>query len=106
MNHTMADWIGMVLAVAGLAFAFYEYRKRTRVETITKNMLRRLAGEMRVIFANANWTDGHLRKIGHLFAQPQPNMTDIRAHAHDAARDAAACARQLGLAHSHIKNIQ
>lgn len=109
----MANWIGVVVGIIGvvitciaLGFAIYEHQQRTRVETVVRNTLRRLAGEVRVVFSNANWADLHLRTIGHQFAENTPDITKIRHQAVDGARDAAVCARQLALVHSQIRGIQ
>jgi hypothetical protein len=76
------------------------------VETVVRNILRRLAGEVRVVFSNANWADMHFRNIGYLLAEETADLTMVRKRVLDGARDAAACARQLGLAHSQIRGIQ
>jgi hypothetical protein len=102
----MANWIGVVIGILGLLFAVYERLQRVKVETIIRDTLRRLAGEVKVVFSNANWADTHLRNIGYLFAEASPDLGRIRTEAFDGARDAAACARQLGLAHSQIRGIQ
>jgi hypothetical protein len=109
----MASWIGVVLGIIGvaigimgLAFAYYEHRQRTRVETIVRNLLRGVAGSVRVVFANANWADIHFRNIGYMFIEDPPDLTKIRQQAFDGARDAAACARQLGLTHLQVRGIQ
>lgn len=95
--------IGIVIGVTGLGFAYYEYRQRTRVETIVRDLLRGVAGSVRVVFANANWADIHFRNLGYMFVDDPPNLTNIRKQVVDGARDAAACARQLGLAHLQIQ---
>jgi hypothetical protein len=110
----MGSWIGAVLqflnnekiAFIALLFAVYENRKRARVEKIVRNLLRGVAGSVRVVYANANWTDIHFRNLGYLFVEDPPNLTNIRKQVVDGARDAAACARQLGLAHLQIRGIQ
>lgn len=102
----MVNWIGLLIGIIGLIFAFYEHRQRTKVENVLRDILRRLAGEVRVVFSNANWADTHFRNIGHLFAEATPDLTVIRRRVLDGARDAAACARQLGLTHSQIRGIQ
>lgn len=101
-----AAWSGVVIGVVGIAFAIYERRQRIRVESVVRNTLRRLAGVMRVVHSNAKWTDTHLRNVGHSFSQATPDLTRIQIETFDAARDAAACARQLGLVHSQIQGIQ
>jgi hypothetical protein len=74
----MANWIGVVIGIIGLGFAAYEYYQRTRVEAVVKDTLRRLAGEMRVVFSNANWADVHLRNIGFLYLEAEPDLKRIR----------------------------
>jgi hypothetical protein len=102
----MADWIAVLIGLAGLGFAYYEHQKRTKVETVVRNALRRLAGDVKVVFSNANWSDVHFRNIGYMFIEDPPNLTNIRRQVVDGPRDAAACARQLGLIHSQIRGIQ
>jgi len=102
----MASWIGVFVGIVGVLFAIYERWQRTRVETIVRNLLRGVAGSVRVVFANANWADIHFRNIGYMFVEEPPNITNIRKQVVDGARDAAACARQLGLAHLQIRGIQ
>lgn len=102
----MANWIGVAITCIALVFAIYERWQRTRMETIVRNTLRGLAGSVRVVFSNANWTDLHFRTIGHLFTEDPPNLGTIRKRVVDGARDAAACARQLSLAHQQIRTIQ
>jgi hypothetical protein len=108
-NGMTANWIGiagLVLGVAGLLFAFYQHRQRIKMESVVRDTLQRLAGDMRVIFSNANWANQHLRRVGHLFIEPSPVLNAIEKETFDAARDAAACARQLSLMHSRIRGIQ
>jgi hypothetical protein len=100
------NWIGPVIGFIGLVFAVYQYYQRTRVESVVRDTLRRLAGEIRVVFSNANWADLHFRNIGRSFIEADLNLIRIRQEALDGARDAAACARQLGLVHSKIRGIQ
>ena len=102
----MVEWIGVGIGIAAFIFAVYERQQRTRVEKVVRDTLRSVAGSIRVVFANANWADSHLRKIGNLFTEPTPDLKAIRQKAFDAARDATACARQLGIAHSQIRGIQ
>src|ERR1700733_13277418 len=103
---SFGTWIGVVIGVAGLFFAIYEWRQREKLESVVRDMLRRLAGDIRVIHSNAHWTDSHLRNIGHTFSDAEPDFHRIRRESFDAARDATACARQLGLVHSKIRGIQ
>jgi len=102
----IANWVSILIGAIGLVFAAYEYRQRTKMESVVRDALRRLAGEMRVIYSNASWTNQHLRTVGHLFTQANPTLDTIRRETFDAARDAAACARQLSLAHLQIRGIQ
>jgi hypothetical protein len=104
----IATWIGGIFGIMSLAFAVYEHRQRTRLESVVRDTLRRLAGEMRVLYSNAEWADIHLRHVGYLFTEASPdlNQIKIKRETFDAARDATACARQLGLVHSHIRGIQ
>jgi hypothetical protein len=102
----IVNLIGIGIGLLGFAFAIYERFQRVRVESIVRDTLRRLAGDMRVVFVNANWTNHHLRSVGHLFIQADLDLNKIRAETFDAARDAASCARQLGLEHSKIRGIQ
>lgn len=102
----IATWLGTIVGVISIAFGIYERRQRIRVESVVRDTLRRLAGEMRVVHSNAKWVDSHLRKVGHSFAGPNPDLDRIKVATFDAARDAAACARQLGLVHSQIRGIQ
>jgi hypothetical protein len=103
---TMPPWIGPLIGLIGLAFAVYQYRKRARLETVTKNALRRLAGEVNVVYSNAHWANAHLRNMAKLFTEANPDLPTIKKIAVDGARDATTCARQLALVHSQIKGIQ
>jgi len=76
------------------------------MEAVVRDTLQRLAGEMRVVFSNGNWTNQHLRTVGHLFIEENLDLVKIRHEVFDAARDAAACARQLALEHSKIRGVQ
>jgi hypothetical protein len=105
-ERMIGTWIGVIIGVISIAFALYERSQRIRVESVVKDTLRRLAGEMRVIYSNANWTNLHLRNVGHSFAGDNPDLNRIKMETFDAARDAASCARQLSLAHSKIRGIQ
>ena len=105
-SDSFGTWSGVAIGVVGIAFALYEYRKRTRVESIVKDALRRLAGAMRVVHSNAKWADAHLRNVGFSFAEATPDLNKIRRETFDAARDATACARQLGIVHLQIRGIQ
>lgn len=106
----MATWIGalgVLIGILGLALAYYQHRQRTRVEKVVRDILRRLAGEVKVVFSNANWADTHFRSIGYLLADGTPDdLSIIRKRVLDGARDSAACARQLSLTHSQIRGIQ
>jgi hypothetical protein len=110
----MANWISAVLhflnnekiAFIALLFALYEYRKRTRVETVVRNTLRRLAGDIKVVYQNAAWSEAHVRTSGNLFAEDTPDLLKIRKQVFEGARDAATCARQLSLVHSQIRGLQ
>jgi hypothetical protein len=102
----MADWIGVLVGITGLGFALYEHRQRTRVEDIVRDTLRRLAGDVEVIYSNAYWADLHFRNIGYRLTEREADVMAIKKEVLDGARDAAACARQLGLAHSRIRGIQ
>ena len=95
-SDMIVNWLGVVIGILGIGFAFYERRQRTKMESVVGDTLRRLAGDIRVIFSNANWTDQHLRTVGHLFAEANPDFTRIRRETFDAARDAASCARTIG----------
>ena len=102
----MSTWIGAIIGAIGLAFAYYQYQKRAKLESVVQDALRRLAGDMRVLFSNASWADLHFRKIGYMLTQANPDLIPIKQEALDGARDSAACARQLTLAHSKIRGIQ
>lgn len=109
----MVEWvsfcvgvIGLVIGVAGLVQAHNQSKARARVETVTRDTLRRLAGDIRVIYSNARWADIHSRKIGYLFTEENPDAKQIKTEALDCARDTAACARLLGFVHSKIQGIQ
>lgn len=102
----IVNWIGIVIGVLGLAFAAYQHSQRARVESVVRDTLRRLAGEMRVVFSNANWADLHFRNIGFMYLEAEPDLKRIRREALDGARDAPACTRQLALVHSKIRGIQ
>lgn len=102
----IGTWIGVVFGAISIAFGFYERSQRIRVESVVRNTLRRLAGEMRVVYSNATWVDSHLRNVGHLFAAATPDLIKIKVETFDAARDATACTRQLALVHSQIRGIQ
>jgi hypothetical protein len=102
----ISNWIGVVVGVVGLGFAFYQHRQRIKMELVVRDTLQRLAGEIRVIFSNANWANQHLRRVGHLFIEPNPALSAIEKETFDAARDATACARQLSIMHSRIRGIQ
>jgi hypothetical protein len=103
---TIPNWTGSVIGIISFAFALYQYRKRVRVESVVRDTLRRLAGLLRVVHSNANWTDTHLRNVGYLFIEANPDLGRIRKETFDAARDATACTRQLGFVHSQIQGIQ
>ena len=105
----LAEWIalaGAVIGVGGIVFAIYEHRQRAKVESVVRDNLRRLAGVVKVVFSNANWTDLHLRKLGDLVAQTPPDLNAIRQKVFLGARDSAACSRQLSLVHTQIRGIQ
>jgi hypothetical protein len=80
----IATWLGIIITIISTAFAVYEYRQRTRVESVVRDTLRRLAGEMRVVFSNAKWTNDHLRTVGHLFNEASPDLTKIKNEVFDA----------------------
>src|ERR1035438_1701445 len=105
-SDMLANWIGVIIGIVSVAFAIYEGLQRARMEAVVRDTLQRLAGEMRVVFSNANWTNQHLRNVGHLFIEEKLDLIKIRHEVFDAARDAAACARQLALEHSKIRGIQ
>jgi hypothetical protein len=98
--------LGVLIGLAGLLYAIYERKQRTTVEAVIRESLRGLAGTINVLFSNANWADTHFRAIGYLFTEANPDLTGIRKRVLDGARDSAACARQLGLAHLQIRGIQ
>ena len=111
----MANWISAVLhflsnekiASIALVFAVYEYQKRARVETVVRNTLRRLAGDIKVVYSDANWAETHFRAIGYLFTEETtPDLTVIRKRVLDGARDSTACSRLLANIHSQIRGIQ
>jgi hypothetical protein len=102
----IGTWLGVIVGVISIAFAIYERSQRIRVESVVRNTLRRLAGEMRVVYSNATWVDTHLRNVGHQFATATPDLNKVKLETFDAARDATACTRQLALVHSQIKGIQ
>lgn len=102
----MANWIGAVISLASLVFAIYERAQRKKVEAIIRDTLQRLAGEVSVVYSNANWTDIHLRNIVKFFTLDAPDLAAIKVQAADGARDAAACSRQLSMVHSHIRGVQ
>jgi uncharacterized membrane-anchored protein YhcB (DUF1043 family) len=109
----MANWIGAVVGIIGvvitciaLRFAIDERRQRIKVETVVRNTLRRLAGDIKVVFENANWAELHFRNSGNLFAEDTPDLAKIKRQVVDGSRDATACARQLSLIHSQIRGIQ
>jgi hypothetical protein len=102
----MVTWISALVGIAGLIFAYIQYQQRIRVENILRNSLRRLAGTVRVIAWNAKWADDHLRSIAHSLGDEPLDLRKIRRDAVDGARDATACARLLGIAHSQIQEIQ
>jgi len=109
----MANWIGVGVGIIGvvitciaLRFAIDERRQRTKVETVVRNNLRRLAGEVKVVYQNANWSESHVRTSANLFAEDTPDLAKIRKQVAEGARDATACARQLSLVHSQIRGLQ
>jgi hypothetical protein len=104
--NSVVNWAGAIIGMIGLVFAVQQYRERTRVEAVIKDTLRRLAGEIKVVYSNAHWAELHSRNIGFIFAEENPDLKQIKLEAFDCARDTAACARQLGLAHSKIRGIQ
>jgi hypothetical protein len=91
----MTDLISIAVGVIGLTLAFYQYRQRVRVETILRDNLRRLAGEVSVMYSNARWSEGHMVGTAHLFVDSNPDLTAIRKHVADGVRDATACSRQV-----------
>jgi len=81
----MANWIGVAIGVIGvvitcvaLRFAIDERRQRIKVETVVRNTLRRLAGEVKVVYQNANWAEVHFRVSGNSFAEDTPDLIKIR----------------------------
>jgi hypothetical protein len=98
--------LGILVGLLGLGYAVYEHSQRTKMESVVRDTPRRLAGDMWVIFSNANRVNQHLRNVGHMYIEAEPNLTKIKREIFDAARDAASCARQLSLAHSKIQGIQ
>jgi hypothetical protein len=111
----MSDWngigvvaslLGALVGVIAAGFAVFEYRKRVKTEQLTKAILRHLAGDLRVVFSNANWVDNHFRRIAHLFAEEQPYLKEIKNRVVDGSRDAAACSRQLAIAHYHTDDVK
>jgi hypothetical protein len=110
----MPNWISAVLqflnnekiAFVALLFAIYERRERTRVETIVRNTLRRLAGDIKVVYQNAHWSESHVRTTANLFAEDTADLAKIKKQVAEGSRDAAACERQLSLVHSQIRGLQ
>jgi hypothetical protein len=102
----MGTWIGVAISVISLLFAVYEWRQRSKTESVMRDMLRRLAGDVRVVYSNAHWADVHCRSIAKSLTEPNTNLKLITQEAVDGARDSTACARQLGLVHSKIRGIQ
>jgi hypothetical protein len=97
--------ISVVITCVALGFAIYERQERTKVETVVRNTLRRLAGDIKVVYQDANWAENHFRRIGYLFTEATPDLTDIRKKVLDGARDSAACSRLLAVIHSQIRGI-
>lgn len=89
-----------------MLFAIYERRQRTKVETVVRNTLRRLAGDIKVVYSDAHWAETHFRAIGYLFTDANPDLTVVRRRVLDGARDSAACSRLLANIHSQIRGIQ
>lgn len=106
MANEVGTWLGVLLAIAGIAFAVYQHSQRIRVEKVSRDTLRRLAGTIRVIHLSANWADSHLRNAGKLLAEVYPELPAVKKEIVDGCRDATACARQLAIAHSQIRGIQ
>jgi hypothetical protein len=102
----MGTWIGIAIGVLSLLFALYEWRQRSKIESVMRDTLRRLAGDVQVVYSNAHWADSHCRSIAKSLVEPTPNLTLIAQEAVDGARDSTACTRQLGLVHSRIRGIQ
>ena len=102
----IGTWIGVVIGVIGLAFAFYEHRQHARVEAVVRDTLRRLAGDVSVMFSNARWSEIHMVAIIRLCADPIPDLMAIKKHAADGVRDATTCSRQVSGVHSQIRGIQ
>lgn len=102
----MGTWIGVVVSAFGVLIALYEWKQRSKAESVMRDTLRRLAGDIQVVFSNAHWTDVHCRNIAKSLTELNANLAVITQEAVDAARDSTACARQLGLVHSRIRGIQ
>jgi len=102
----LGTWIGVAIGIIGLVFALYERHERAKIETAIREHLRRLAGNISVMYSNANWSDIHYRHIGSGLSEDIPNLVIIKKEAFDGARDAASCKRQLWILHSHLQGIQ
>lgn len=102
----IANGVGIVIGIASISFAVYQHRQRVRVESVVRETLRRLAGDIRVVQMNATWANSHLRNVGHSFAGDESELNKIKKETFDAARDATSCMRLLGLIHSQIRGIQ
>ena len=97
----IVNWLGVVIGILGIGFAFYECRQRTKMESVVVDTLRRLAGDIRVIFSNANWTDQHLRTVGHLSLKPIRILLETdEKHLTVKTGDADSCQERLGLTYS------
>lgn len=102
----MGTWIGVAVSALGVLIALYEWRQRSKIESVMQDALSRLGGDLRVVYSNAHWADIHCRNIRKSLLEPNANLTAITQEAVDAARDSTACARQLALVHSRIRGIQ
>ena len=66
----IVNLLSMLIGVLGLGFAFYQHRQRTRMESVVKDTLRRLAGDIRVIYSNATGRTSTFAALGVCLLKP------------------------------------
>jgi hypothetical protein len=106
METGTGTWIGVAVSSLGVLIALYEWRQRSKAERVMRDTLRRLAGDIQVVYSNAHWAESHCRNIAKSLTEPNADLKSITQEAVDGARDSTACARLLSVVHSKIRGIQ